>query len=166
MVTLRAQEEKDIPVLIRLAQRSWKDVEASLDEALGSPLDRLVTPSWDDHHEAVVLEACRSSQSSVIVAEDGGVIVGFVGFLVHPESAGMSEYGEVTVIAVDPAHRDRGVGRVLLDHAVQELRDAGAPVIMLETGADEGHSPARALYRSAGFTRLPTAQYWLPGSTG
>lgn len=166
MVRLRAHRAADVPVLIALAQRSWKDVEASVDDALGSPLDRLVTPSWDDHHEAVVREACQSPESSVVVAEDDGEILGFVGARVHAASAGMSQYGEVTVIAVDPACRGRGVGRALLDHAVQELRNAGAPVVMLETGGDEGHAPARALYASAGFRRLPTAQYWLPGDTG
>jgi ribosomal protein S18 acetylase RimI-like enzyme len=166
MVTLRAQQEADTPLLVALAQRSWKDVEASVDGALGSPLDRLATPSWEDHHEAVVRAACQSPESSVVVAEDDGEVVGLVSYRVHAASAGMSEYGEVEVIAVDPACRGRGVGRALLDHAVRELRDAGVPVIMLETGGDEGHTPARALYESAGFRRLPTAQYWLPGSTG
>lgn len=166
MITLRDQRETDLPVLVDLAQRSWKDVEASVDEVLGNPLDRLATPSWDDHHEAVVRAACRSPESSVVVAEDDGEVVGFVASRVHAASAGMSEYGEVEVIAVDPACRDRGVGRALLDRAIGQLRDAGVPVIMLETGGDEGHTPARALYESMGFRRLPTAQYWLPGNPG
>ncbi len=139
-------------MLVALAQRSWKDVEAAVDEALGSPLDRLVTPSWEDHHEAVVRAVCESPEPSVVVAEEGGEVLGFVGYRVHPATAGMSEYGEVEVIAVDPARRGRGVGRALLDHAVQDLRDAGVPVIMLETGGDEGHTPARALYE---IGRLP-----------
>ena len=75
----------------------------------------------------------------------------------------MSTYGEVTVIAVDPDHRGLGIGRRLLDHAVAALRAAGAPVIMVATGGDEGHAPARALYETAGFRRLSLAQYWLPG---
>lgn len=165
MITLRVQQETDIPALVALAQRSWKDVEASVDEALGSPLDRLATPSWEAHHEAVVRSACRSPGSSVVVAEDDDEVVGFVGYRVHAASFGMSDYGEVEVIAVDPTWRGRGVGHALLDHAVRELRDAGVPVIMLETGGDEGHTPARELYESAGFQRLPTAQYWLPGGS-
>lgn len=163
MVRLRALQEPDVAVLVKLAQRSWKDVEASVDATLGSPLDRLATPSWDDHHEAVVREACGSPDASVVVAEDDGTIVGFVASHVHAASAGMSRYGEVTVIAVAPECRGRGIGRALLEHAVQELRDTGVPVIMLQTGADQGHAPARALYTAVGFRRLPTAQYWLPG---
>jgi ribosomal protein S18 acetylase RimI-like enzyme len=76
----------------------------------------------------------------------------------------MSTYGEVVVIAVHPGARNLGVGRALLERAVTDLRDREVPVIMVETGGDEGHAPARALYESAGFTRLPIAQYWLSGT--
>jgi GNAT superfamily N-acetyltransferase len=87
MVTLRAQRTADVPGSVALARRSWKDVEEAVDQARGSPLDRLVAPSWDDHHEAVILGACRSPASSVAVAEDDG---------------------EVEVIAVHPVARGRG----------------------------------------------------------
>lgn len=164
MITLRPQEPSDITPLVELSNRAWTDVEEAVDALLGSPLDRLATPSWSAHHEAVVTEACESLDTSVIVAEDSsGATVGFVAYLVHPESSGMSAYGEITVIAVDPVTRGQGVGSRLLDHAVRELRDAGAPVIMVQTGGDDGHGPARTLYESAGFARLPIAQYWLPG---
>lgn len=164
MTTLRPHRAEDVPELIALAKRAWADVEASVDAVLGSPLDRLATPSWAAHHEAVVRDACESTGTSVVVAEnDDGALTGLVAYKVHPESPGMSECGEITVIAVEPSARRSGVGRRLLDHAVEQLRAAGAPVIMLSTGGDAGHAPARALYESAGFRLLPIAQYWLEG---
>ena len=164
MAKLRTVRADDVDVLVEIAVRSWRDVEASIDALLGSPLDRLVTPSWRSHHEAVVRAACHSDATSVVVAVDGeDTPVGFVGYRVHPASPGMSEYGEVEVLAVDPPARGRGVGRALLDRAVTDLRVAKVPVILLQTGGDDGHAPARALYESAGFRRLPTAQYWLEG---
>ena len=165
MVRLRAQRDTDVEALVALAQRAWTEVEASIDTVLGSPLDRLVTPSWAAHHEAVVRDACAATETTVVVAEDDDELVGFVAHRVHPPSGGMSSYGEVVVIGVDPGARDRGVGRALLDRALADLRDRGVPVILAETGGDEGHAPARALYESAGFTRLPVAQYWLAGTT-
>jgi len=141
-------------------------MEASIDAILGSPLDRLA--------DAVLGGASRSSGPRRLWRQgdhgcggkDGhGKLLGFVAHRVHPPSDGMSTYGEVVVIAVDPGARNRGVGRALLDRAVADLRERRVPVIMLETGGDEGHTPARALYESAGFTRLPLAQYWLPGAT-
>lgn len=162
MASLRSLDPNDVPTLISLAKRAWAGVEESVDAVLGSPLDRLATPSWAAHHEAVVRDACDSADSSVVVAEDErGEIAGFVAFTVHPETPGMSEYGELTLIAVDPSARRSGVGRQLLDHAVERLAAAGAPVIMVSTGGDEGHAPARAFYESAGFRLLPIAQYWL-----
>lgn len=165
MATLRMQQEADITALVALAQRSWEDVEASVDAILGHPLDRLATPSWRDHHAAVVRGVCEASESSVVVAEEDADILGFVAYRVHPASASMSEYGEAEVIAVDPAHRRRGIGRALLHRAVSDLRAQGVPVIMLSTGGDEGHAPARALYESMGFRCVPTAQYWLVGAS-
>jgi ribosomal protein S18 acetylase RimI-like enzyme len=133
---------------------------------LGSPLDRLATPSWVAHHEAVVREVCDAKETTVVVAEGGsGELVGFVAHRVHHPTDGMSTYGEIVVIAVDPGARSRGIGRMLLDRAVADLHDSRVPVIMVETGGDEGHAPARALYESAGFTRLPLAQYGLAGTT-
>lgn len=164
MLTLRTCREDDVEALVALAHRSWTDVERSIDALLGSPLDRLVTPSWAAHHEAAVRGVCEDPGTTVVVAEEVGGVLGFVGHLVHPASPGMSAYGEVQIIAVDPGARARGIGRALLDRAVADLRAAGAPVIMLQTGGDEGHAPARALYESAGFTPLPVTQYWLPGA--
>ena len=167
MTTLRTHRSDDVAELIALAKRAWAGVEESIDAVLGSPLDRLATPSWAAHHEAVVREACGSTESSVVVADDEeGQLAGFVAFTVHPESPGMSEYGEITVIAVDPSARRSGLGRRLLDHAVEQLGAAGAPVIMLSTGGDEGHAQARALYEAAGFRLLPIAQYWMAPPSG
>ncbi len=113
----------------------------------------------------MVTEACESPDVSVVVAEGSeGTILGFVSYTIHPETAAMSDYGEITLIAVDPSGRELGIGRRLLDHAVNALKERGAPVIMVSTGGDDGHTPARALYEAAGFTRLPLAQYWLPAA--
>lgn len=164
MTTLREADVDDLQPLVALAQRSWTEVESSIDAVLGRPLDRLVTPSWAAHHDAVVREVCGADDATVLVAEEHGSLVGFVAWRVHPASAGMSSYGEVVVLAVAPEARGDGLGRRLVDAALAALRTAGAPVIVVETGGDEKHSPARALYESAGFRRLPVAQYWIAGA--
>ena len=50
---------------------------------------------------------------------------------------------------VAPAYRGRGVGRKLLDRAIQWVRSRGAEEVLL--GVTCGDSPARRLYTSAGF---------------
>jgi ribosomal protein S18 acetylase RimI-like enzyme len=51
---------------------------------------------------------------------------------------------------VAPALRGRGIGRALLEAAIEAAREAGASGIDLNTG--ETDTAARALYESCGFT--------------
>jgi ribosomal protein S18 acetylase RimI-like enzyme len=51
---------------------------------------------------------------------------------------------------VAPALRGRGIGRALLEAAIEAAREAGATGIDLNTG--ETDTAARALYESCGFT--------------
>ena len=55
----------------------------------------------------------------------------------------------ITVIAVDPDHRQRGLGTHLLQALLQRARQEGAAHATLEVSSD--NHPARALYRRAGF---------------
>lgn len=53
-------------------------------------------------------------------------------------------------LAVHPAHRTRGLGRLLLTHALDLARRAGATSAFLEVRAS--NVAAQALYRALGFT--------------
>ena len=57
--------------------------------------------------------------------------------------------GEVLVLAVVPDQWRRGLGRMLLDAALERARDAGLRRMLLEVAVD--NTAARALYDSAGF---------------
>jgi len=163
-IRFREAHPDDRAALLEVATRAFAEVERSIDAVLGEPLDRLVTPSWAAHHAAVVQSALDNDDVTMLVAQDPHLgVVGFVAWRVHPASDTMHAYGEVEVIAVDPATRRRGIGRALLDHTVADLHERQVRAIMLGTGGDPGHAPARALYDAAGFTALPTVQYWLAG---
>ena len=75
-----------------------------------------------------------------------------------PEIAGFSAFyriekeAELWNIAVAPAHRRRGIGRALLQEALQKLSVAGTRRIFLEVR--ESNLPALELYYSLGFNRL------------
>lgn len=59
---------------------------------------------------------------------------------------------ELKSMRTDPAHRGRGIGALLLRHAIGRARADGASRISLETGSMDFFAPARALYRRHGFT--------------
>lgn len=86
---------------------------------------------------------------TVARAPDDG-IVGFVMFA--PETGSYEqdvERGSVHNIYVDPAYRDRGVGRRLLAAAEEALDAAGADVVSLEVMA--ANADARRFYARAGY---------------
>lgn len=89
----------------------------------------------------------------ILVAEEDGEVVGYT-------YAGVEDYDYMSLrgpagvlydIVVDPAHRDRGVGRALLDATVRELKARGAPRVVLSTA--ERNEAAQRLFERAGFRR-------------
>ena len=68
--------------------------------------------------------------------------------------------GEIYVLAVAPAQQRRGIGTALMNDAFTLIQASGMDMVMVETGGDPGHQPARAAYESAGFERWPVARYF------
>ena len=68
--------------------------------------------------------------------------------------------GEIYMIAVDPGHQRKGVGRALTEHAMDWMREAGMEVAMVETGGDPGHAAARQMYEKTGFQVFPIARFF------
>lgn len=66
------------------------------------------------------------------------------------------------MIAVAPAHQRAGIASRLLERAVTETQARGVPLVVLGTGGDDGHAPARALYERHGFTGSPLVRYYRP----
>lgn len=52
-------------------------------------------------------------------------------------------------LVVDPAHRAQGIGRMLLDATVAELKARGAPRVVLSTATQ--NAAAQCLFEQAGF---------------
>ena len=113
--------------------------------------------NWRDDYRIQVAELHDPGQQKYIaVAETDGVIVGYVAW-----SADLARRnGVVTMLAVSAAHRRNHTGTALCEHAFGQLRALGAEVVMISTGGDPFHAPARALYERLGCTKLPVAAYY------
>lgn len=89
----------------------------------------------------------------ILVAELGGEVVGYTYSGVEGRDY-MSLRGPAGVlydIVVDPAHRGRGVGQILLDATISELAARGSPQVVLSTA--ERNETAQRLFARAGFRR-------------
>jgi ribosomal protein S18 acetylase RimI-like enzyme len=98
----------------------------------------------------------------VLVAVDDGVLLGTVmvqPWGPHSEIGRGAAEAELRALAVAPAAQGRGVGRVLLDAAVDRVRARGVRHLVLST--QPAMRAAQRLYRAAGFERLADRD-WSP----
>jgi len=101
----------------------------------------------------------QASESVVLLAEADGKALGFVQLYPMFSSVGTARTWILNDLYVDAAARRGGVARTLLDAAAGFARDDGARSIVLETTRD--NTPARALYRNAGWNEDETQWYSL-----
>jgi ADP-ribose pyrophosphatase YjhB (NUDIX family)/GNAT superfamily N-acetyltransferase len=83
----------------------------------------------------------------VLVAEVEGEVVGFLGLSFATGLAGVR--GLIGELAVDPAHRRKGIGASLVEAAVRLARARGCSRLLVDTS--RANEPARAFYRACGF---------------
>ena len=90
---------------------------------------------------------------TVMVAEQQGEVIGYVYAAVEPRDwmSLRDSAGVIHDVIVDPAHREGGIGRQLLDAALAFLKSRGAPRVVLQTA--ERNEPAQRLFENAGFRR-------------
>ncbi|MET7421810.1 GNAT family N-acetyltransferase [Dactylosporangium sp. NPDC005555] len=104
----------------------------------------------------------RAEHSEVLVAEDSGVLLGAVAFVLPGTSyAELSkpDEAEFRMLAVDPAAQRRGVARALVRACVERAAVLGCGSLVISTR--DRNAAAFALYDSFGFVREPALD-WSP----
>jgi ribosomal protein S18 acetylase RimI-like enzyme len=113
--------------------------------------------NWRDDYRTQVAELHDPARHRyVAVAETADIIAGYVAWTVDPDRRN----ARITILAVAAGHRRRYTGTALSEHAFAAMRELGAEVVVIGTGGDPFHRPARALYESLGCTKLPVAVYY------
>lgn len=157
-ITIRPYEENDLVAVVELSLRAWAPVFASIQQAMAPEIYTAFYPKgWEASQREAVTSACMDPQKRVWLADRNGVPVGFVAVAFHATSS----MGEIHMLAVDPDYQRDGIGTVLTKHAIDWLRSAGMSIVMVETGGDPGHAPARRTYERAGFKIFPVARYFM-----
>jgi ribosomal protein S18 acetylase RimI-like enzyme len=111
-------------------------------ECVADVFDRAVHPRW-------AAEFLADPRHHLAVALAAGTVVGMASGVhyVHPDKPPELWVNEV---GVDPAHRNRGLGRQLLAALFARGRELGCA--RARVGTEVSNAPARALYRAAGGT--------------
>lgn len=114
--------------------------------AVGEVMQAAFDPRWGEAWtKAQVVGILAMPGVWLTLARVGGEVAGFA--LVRA----IMDEAELLLIAVDPAHRRRGVGAAMLRHTVTECRDRGVTRLHLEVRANNA---AVALYAAGGFARV------------
>lgn len=143
--------------VLALSLRAWEPVFASMRNDMPAYQFAAFYPKgWEARQTADISAVLDDPAMSVRVAIDDGEVVGWIGTRLHPGDS----MGEIYILAVDPAHQQRGIASALIESALDALRAAGMAMAMVETGGDPGHAPSRATYEKAGFAQWPVARYF------
>ena len=111
------------------------------------------TPATERGYREFLGSQLTEVDSVVLVAERDGDVLGYT-------YAGLEGWDYMTLrapagmlhdILVDPAHRGLGIGRLLLEATINELKVRGAPRVVLSTASQ--NESAQRMFAAAGFRR-------------
>ena len=148
---MRPARPDDVDELTQLVLAAWDPVFAAMESEMGTDLFDLDRPDWRGAETKQIRMVCADETYDAWVAE-AGAIVGFTVLRTNDETL----KGEIFLTAVHPDHQRLGVGTMMNRFAIERLTGAGMKIIYVGTGSDPGHTPARAAYERAGFSRLPS----------
>ncbi|GAC1542689.1 MAG: GNAT family N-acetyltransferase [Herpetosiphon sp.] len=117
---------------------------------------------WRDLQRAVTRALDTPGHAEWIIAERQGGIVGSVMlYPAHIDSyAGATAptgYPELRLLAVAPAARGQGIGRLLVEECMRRARAGGASALGLHT--NDTMQTARQMYERMGFRRVPVLDF-------
>jgi ribosomal protein S18 acetylase RimI-like enzyme len=147
---LRPYQPADLPRLQEITAATFGPV--SIDGNMQKILGQFGTgdaPAWQTRKLAAIAQDCRAQPDGVfVICDSTGRIAGYITTRLDEQS----RIGWIPNLAVDPAHQGKGLGRTLIQHALQFFRENGMQVAKIETL--EQNPIGQALYPSLGFKEV------------
>jgi ribosomal protein S18 acetylase RimI-like enzyme len=110
-------------------------------------------PGTPEGYASFMSAQLEDADVAVLVADDDGDVIGYAYAAVegYDYMALRGPAGVLHDVIVDPGHRGRGVGRLLLNATLEIFRSRGVPRVVLSTA--ERNEAAQRLFASMGFRR-------------
>ena len=135
MIAIREAHEADLPMILAIYAQPELDAGAVL--------------SLEDARERFARFA-RYPDYKLYVALDGNAIVGTFALLVMDNLLHRgAPSGIVEDVGVAPEQHGRGIGKAMMQHAMQRCRDRGCYKLVLSSNAKRSNAHAKAVRRPA-----------------
>jgi len=143
---IKKAKKEDISKIVGLTQKAWAGYTKA--ELLEKRYGLIAGKRWYEHKGQDIKNDCQNNLDRVLVAEERGNIVGYAIYHVNEDS----KIGTVGYNAVNPEFRGRGIGSVLHEKVLEELKKSGVEITVVSTL--EIAKPAQRLYERHGFKEL------------
>ena len=145
---IRAATPADLPTVGRLGALLVRTHHAFDRRRFLAP-----TPRTEQGYASFLGTQLASPEAVLLVAEHDGQVVGYAyaGIEGHDWMSLRGPAGVLHDLLVDPDHRGKGVGAMLLQAVLTRLQERGASQVVLSTA--ERNEAAQRLFARAGFRR-------------
>ena len=145
-IVIRPYRESDRQALRDMTVEAFEEV--SIDHNIDRVLGPVAGRDWRWRKARHVDEDVTANPAGIFVAEAGGRVVGYVSTRIDREAG----RGRIPNLAVDAAARNLGLGRRLIEHALDYFRVEGLVYAVIETMAQ--NAVGDHLYRACGFAEV------------
>ncbi len=139
MLTIRPATTSDIPKITKIYNDAIQNTTATFDTEIKSEEQQLL---WFNDH---------GKKYPVIVAEEDGLVVGWASLSKWSDRCAYQDTAEVSVY-VDSEHRDKGIGKKLLEMLILEGKTAG--LHNLVSRITEGNRNSIHIHEKFGFRHI------------
>jgi ribosomal protein S18 acetylase RimI-like enzyme len=145
-ITIRQYRPDDLTAIKRLTVDSFAGV--TLEEDVEKSLGVLHGHDWRWRKARHLDDDVAANPAGVFVAEAEGDIAGYITTLVDGDAG----KGRIPNLAVAAAFRGQGLGRQLIEHALDYFRREGLAYAMIETMAQ--NTAGQHIYPACGFVEV------------
>lgn len=145
-ITLRAYVAADLDDLKRITVDSFQGI--AFDQMVEERFGLLNGHDWRWRKSRQIEDDVTANAAGVFIAEESGKMVGYITSTVDRAAA----KGRIPNLAVIAEARGKGIGRLLIMHALEYFKREGLAYAVIETM--EGNEVGHHLYSSCGFYEI------------
>jgi ribosomal protein S18 acetylase RimI-like enzyme len=145
-MTLRPYRPADLEAMLRITLEGFDGT--AIDQHIERICGVINGHDWRWRKARQIEEDCEANPSGVFVAEEDGRVCGYITTRVDREAG----KGRIPNLAVDAANQGRGLGRSLIEHALEYFRAEGMSAAVIETMAN--NPVGQHLYPACGLQEI------------